>query len=154
MISQWKKLISLFLLLLLSGHSTLQAVCPCCTIHAILSTLRSVNLQTEPTCCQQHSATVPELHSSCCQTQIPLSSDPKSEDETLPCKDSSDCACCVEKPSFPNSGSSPEKFSLAFYGIPFELPSSVAIRNLLFDIPHVAPLPLQRRLALIAFWRN
>lgn len=154
MMSQWKKLVSLFLLLIFSSHSALQAACPCCTLHAIVVALRSVKLQTEPTCCQQHSASKNQQNTSCCQTKNPLKNEHKKGTATPPCRDVSDCECCVPKPSFRTSGTPLEKYSIAFDTLAFELPSSEAIRNVTFDIPRVAPLPLQRRLALIAFWRN
>lgn len=164
----WKKLISIFLLLVLVAQSPLHAaVCPCCTIHSILSGSISSSKHLELGCCSRHSPRSAATTPSCCVESVPSNSIDESQAAAprgccerasapiIPCEPPVDCACCAQDPAVASAESSNGKTILVLSMIYDGLQVLVVPRVLSTTTTQpFVPLPLSRRLAMISFWRN
>lgn len=164
----WKKLISLFLLLVLVAQSPLHAaVCPCCTIHSILSGAISSSRHLELGCCSRHSPLAVATTPNCCVKSLPSHSNnelqaaatrgccERASVPVVPCEPPVDCACCAQDPAVASAESSNGKTILVLSMIDGGL-QVLAVPPVLATtkIQPRVPLPLSRRLAMISFWRN
>jgi hypothetical protein len=167
---QWKKLTSLFLLLLFMAQSPLHAsACACCTFHLILAeavpSTKPVNLG----CCNRRAPASAQSTPSCCVKSTLANSNDNSQvvstrtccgggnDEAVPCESPGDCDCCAQAPdfAFPNAEHSTGQTFLVGYLTYGALPVLAAPQIITTaSSQRVLPLPLSRRLAMISFWRN
>jgi len=167
---QWKKLISLFLLLLFIAQSTLHAsACPCCTFHSILAESVPSTKPVDLGCCSRWSSASAETNANCCVKHITAQPNDDYQfvstrgccggenDATTPCESPGDCDCCAQAPdlAFPNvepsTGSTFLICSMVYGALPvLAAPQIITTAS----SQQVLPLPLSRRLAMISFWRN
>lgn len=164
----WKKLTSLFLLLLFITQSTLHAsACACCTLHSILAEAVPSTKPVELGCCSRRAVATAQSTQSCCARSISAKPTKDSQidstraccesenDEAIPCESPGDCACCAQDTPFPNVEHSTGQIYLVCYMVYAALPVLATPRMVTTaSAQHIPPLPLSRRLAMISFWRN
>lgn len=153
---QQNKLLSLFLLLLFLCHSTLQASsCPCCTFQSILQTARVEAQVASKPCCRNKATASSPTQPTCCNALAHSNETCSLDEKSYPCESPSDCACCIQLPSYPTASHASEKSTTAVNYVYVELPFVfTSLNETASAVPEVSPPPLIRRLAMLSFWRN
>lgn len=159
MSQQWKKLSSLILLLLFGLQSTLLAeACPCCAYHLLRFATTEGALSPQAAaldCCPKGPQREKSDTPSCCKIKEISQSAPPQAGSVTSCDTPDDCQCCSRFPSDPVISHPTTTVATVLHSTAFIPTEAFLFRwEATVDLPEVPPPPLNRRLAILSFWRN